>query len=241
MGEAAGFLARGPAIVIVGRVLETEGRAQRKMVLDVHHRIALGGVLVIALGQQDGRADVHWLSPKLAHQLARKLHPLDVLRVGGDLDWRDHLAGLELDVIAGGRIQMHLLHLAVQISRRFVELLAFPTVHVRPDRVPVGAMKFRVDINQRLHVVIARRQLLHALEGIAEGLGVDHRRLPGLKLADVGAVDRRLLVPPACLQTRLGMVAAAKDDKHAPGDRLGMRRGGKRDFKARTGILSQSA
>ena len=54
-------------------------------------------------------------------------------------------------------------HLAVEIAWRLIELLSFPLVHVRPDGMSVGAMELGVDVDQRLHVVVAGGNLAQAL------------------------------------------------------------------------------
>ena len=60
-------------------------------------------------------------------------------------------------------IEVHLLHLAHEVAGRRVEVLAFPLVVVHPDHVAVGAGELRVDVEQRLHVVVAGGDLARLL------------------------------------------------------------------------------
>ncbi len=90
---------------------------------------------------------------------------------------------------------MDLLHLAIEIAGRLVELLAFPLVHVRPDGVTIGAMEFRVHVDQRLHVVVTWGNVLETGKRIAGCTRVDGSGLPCWKLADVRAEKGRFLLP----------------------------------------------
>ena len=145
------FRRNGP---VLGR--ESEGRLKTEMVLFVNRRIARVGMLVITLRQQHNRADVHRVPPEPRQHFALNLDVLHPGRVWRHLDWRDRPRQTQLDFVSSRRIQMHLLHLAIQVSRRPVEVLPLPLVHVQPDPMSIRAMKLRINIQDRLHEVITR-------------------------------------------------------------------------------------
>src|SRR5262249_59509605 len=97
------------------------------------------------------RPNKNRVSPEFRQHLALNLDVLQPRRIRGNLDCRDHFRQTQAHVITRRGIEMHLLHFAIQISRRHIELLAFPLVHVCPNGVPICPMKFRVHIHQRLH------------------------------------------------------------------------------------------
>ena len=101
---------------------------------------------VVAFGQEDGRAKVHRAAPKGREQLALNLDVLQPLGVRRNFDGRDQFRKAQLDVVARGGIEVHHLVLAIQISRRPVELLPLPLVVVGPNEMTVRAMKICIDI-----------------------------------------------------------------------------------------------
>ena len=74
---------------------------------------------------------------------------------------------------------MDLASLAEQVSGRACEILALPLVHVSPDYVPVGPREFGVDVEQGLHVVVARGNVLQARGRESERALIDHCRSAG--------------------------------------------------------------
>src|SRR5262249_29642179 len=99
------------------------------------------------------------LTPELGEQLALNLDVLHVRGVRRHLDGRDRLIEREPDLVSRKRIKMEAAYGAVEIPRRTIELLSFPLIQVGPDDVAVGALKSGVDVEQGLHVVVARGQL----------------------------------------------------------------------------------
>src|SRR5437879_9180453 len=112
------------------------------MPLLVDHRIVNVGMRIVSFGQKHRSAQINWLSPKISEQLALDLDVLHVLRVGGHLYGRNGLRQGQADVVSAERIKMDALDLAIQVSGRAVELLAFPLVVMRPDDVSVSAAEF---------------------------------------------------------------------------------------------------
>jgi len=53
---------------------------------------------------------------------------------------------------------------AVEVAGRPVCTLAFPLVHVGPNHVAVGPMKFGVDVENALNVVVSRGNVLETAE-----------------------------------------------------------------------------
>ena len=58
-------------------------------------------------------------------------------------------------------------------------MLAVPLVHVSPDHMAFCPREFGIDVEQRLHVVVTRRQLAKTPLRETEGLCVDHGYLTG--------------------------------------------------------------
>src|SRR5207245_11250917 len=93
--------------------------------------------------------------------------------------------------------------------------------------VAVGAVELGIDVEHSLHMVIARRNVADAAEGVARYGAVDDRGLARRERIDVEAEDRHAAAERVCLEPRLGYGIAAQDHEHAAGDRLGMSGGGK--------------
>src|SRR5438045_1230841 len=83
-------------------------------------------------------------------------------------------------LISAERIKMKVPHFTIEISRRLIELLSFPLVHVAPDGVAVGARKPGVHVKQRLHVVVTRWNLTDRLQRIAQCECIQRDGLPWL-------------------------------------------------------------
>lgn len=85
------------------------------------------------------------------------LHPLGIRR--GQQGWNSLL---ETQVECPCPFEMDLAHIGVEITRRAVELLSFALVKVCPEHVSVGSMELGIDIQDRLNVVVSRRQCAEA-------------------------------------------------------------------------------
>src|SRR4029079_18360961 len=93
---------------------------------------------------------------------------------------------------------------AVDVPRRTLPVLPLPLVHVQPDDLPVGARELRVDVDERLHPVLACRQIRQSRERMTPFATSDRPRRPRLDGVDelreerspgrTGLLDRRLLV-----------------------------------------------
>src|SRR5437868_5328080 len=91
-------------------------------------------------------AQVHWLSPEAAEQLALDAEMLDVLGVLRRLDWRNLLGEGNANCAAAGRIDVDSLRLAHQVARLLVPLLAFSHIGRKLHGMPIGAMVTRINI-----------------------------------------------------------------------------------------------
>ena len=188
-------------------------------------------MLVVVLGQKHRRSDEDGLPPKLRQQFALQLDVLHPARVGRHLDRRNNVVGFEVHIVSGSRIEMDLLYVAVEVAGRAIELLSLPLIHVRPDGVPVGAMEFGVDIYQRLYVIVAGGNFAQALEGVAEGIGIDHRGAAWREIGDVSPKERSFLLPGSNVFEQITALVAAQDDEDAAGDRCSMGANGNRRFQ----------
>ena len=128
---------------------------------------------------------------------------------------------------------MNAMHVADQVARRAREVLALPLIHVGPDRVPIAAGKLRVDIGQRLHVVVAGRDVAQRMWGIAQCRIVDFSRFPCGERTDVDTEERRWCTArgPARGRPRLRTRVATDEDEHAPRQWFRAHRAGHRDRK----------
>ena len=150
------------------------------MSLLIQHRIMSVRMRFIAFRQQHRCADINGLSPELGQQFALELDVLYILSVAGRQRRGNFVVKIEPDFIPGQRIQMKMAGITEQISGRFVELLPFPLVHVRPDGVAVSALETRINIQQRLHVIVPGGQFTHRLQRISQRKVIERGRLPWL-------------------------------------------------------------
>ncbi len=110
-------------------------------------------------------------------------------------------------------------------------------VLVRPDHVAVGAVVLRVDVEDRLRVVVAGGQVAETPQRIADGARVDDRMVARLELVNVGRKERN----PAHAHSRrlvrrdprLHVAAGVQGDEDAARDRLPIQRRGEADFEPR--------
>ena len=219
-----------PEAIEVAAAAEAARGRRREVALDVVHGVARVRVLGVAPRQEHRRAEVDGLAPPLREDVALDAEPLHVLRVGRHVGRRDDLIADEPDGLLLLRVEMHFHRRRVQVPRRAPPVLPLPLVHVQPDGVAVGAGELRVDVHERLHPVVAGRQIPQALDGMAEGGRVDDGRPAGHEAVDLRAEERHA-GRPRLLDGRPPVVAA---DRHvdAAGHRLGPRAGRKRNLEA---------
>ncbi len=222
-------LIREPGLRELVLPVEAVRRGEREMALDVVHRIP-GCLAIVIARQQHRRAKVDWPAPEPGQHRTLELEALDECRVRRDPDWRDHLIGDKLDRAGLRRVEVELPRRAVQIPWRTVPALAFPLIVVHPEYVAVGAAKLGVDVDHRLHEVVARWNLRETGDGRAEVSSVDDRGLSRREPIDVATEERHTRA--ADLQPGLALVVPRDHDVNAPCDRLGMRRRRKRDLES---------
>ncbi len=236
---------------------EVERRAAAgEVALEVDHRVARARVLVVVARQQHVRADVHVAAPELGDARAPdldELHQLAVLRValvehaalGHRLDRQDHAAELERDDAAAARVEPHALHRAVRVPRRPPQVLPLARLVVHLECVAVRAVVRRVDVEERLDVVLARREVRDARERVAlDALRfvAEHHGQAGREVAHVQPVERD--AGHVHLLARLAGAVPREHDEDAAGDRdlepercdrlAGLR--GQLDLEARRGL-----
>src|SRR6476646_11405050 len=136
---------------------------------------------LITFRQQHCGSQINRLSPELRQQLALYLDVFYVLRIA----WRQRRGNLVVkvkpDLIAGKRIQMEMADVAKEISRGLVELLAFPLVHMRPNGVAVRPLEARINIEQRLHIVVPCGKLAYRFQRKTKRQSVKHGCLTRLQ------------------------------------------------------------
>ena len=176
---------RHPQLVEFAAAPEAPRGVEREVPLDVVDRVLDVGMLVVILRQEDRGAEIDRLPPPLGQDLALDLDPLHHVGVGRRRDRRDDLVGDQRDRRRRRRVDAHPDRIAEEISGRTFPVLAFPLVHVHPHRVPVGAREARVDVDERLHPVLAGGDVGKAADGMAAILGAERHRCAGLQLIDV--------------------------------------------------------
>src|SRR5690348_9609421 len=164
-------------------------------------------MFVVTLWQKDDGPDVDRMAPELCEHVALNLDVLDELSVGGYLHRWDGAGQIQAHVVTSSGIEVHALHFAVEIPRGAIKVLPFPLVHVRPNRVAVRAVKLGVNIDQRLHVVVARGDFAQAAQRIAKRSPVNYGGAARCESFYVGAEYGRGVSPTTGLQTRLGSFA----------------------------------
>src|SRR5581483_5008384 len=93
--------------------LIAERRPQVEVVLNVNHGIVHIGVSFVAFGQKYGGADIEWMSPEIAQQLALNFDVLQLGRVLRQFNGRHLLCQAQLQIEAAIRVQMDSLDVAV--------------------------------------------------------------------------------------------------------------------------------
>ena len=122
-------------------------------------------VRVVALGQQDVRAEVHRTAPELREPLGEQLLVLDVLRGRGLRDRRDDLVEDDRDRPGLRGIDRDLFRRRVEVAGSLVPLLAFAAIHRQLDDVAVGAPERLVAMQERLDAVRAGGEIREAARG----------------------------------------------------------------------------
>src|SRR5262245_47738546 len=164
------------------------------MALRVDHRVSHLRMRRVVFRQGDRRAEIDRLAPPLAQNLALNLDALYRVRVRRHLHRRNDLVGHQANRrgrIVGGGIEMQLHGSAVEVAWRPPPVLTLPLIHVQPHGVAIGALELRVDVDERLHPIIARGNLAQARDGVAEIVGADRRRRVRREHVDVLAEERR--------------------------------------------------
>ena len=207
-----------PQLVELGAAAEAPRRTEREVPLDVVHRVVDLRVRVVVLRQQDRRAEKDRLPPPLREDLALDLDPLDHRGVRGGGDRRNDLVSHEPDRRRRCRVDPHLHRIAVEVSRRSLPVLAFPLVHVQPHRVAVRAREARVDVHERLHPVLAGRNVAQARDRMPAIVRADRDRGPGRELVDVFREERHPFRIGLLDGRPLGVLADR--EVHHAGDRL---------------------
>ena len=215
---------------------EAEGGLEPEVVGLEDHGVPPPGVVVVAAGQQDDGAQVHGVSPPFAEDTAPDLHALDPLGVRRNLDRGKDVGELQADRRLRSRVYAHAPRNADEVARRERPALALPLVLRGPDDAAVLPAELRVDVEQRLHPVVARRQLAQARVGIAVGAGVDEHRPARLDGLDVGREEGH---PPVALPRRvvggdagLGLRGRGQGQEEAAGQRAVVEAGRVADLDA---------
>ena len=188
----------------------------------------------IAFRQQHGGAQINGLSPELRKQLALDLDVLHVLGIARRKRRGNFVGQAEPDLISGERVQMEIAHVTKQVSRRLVELLPFPLVHVGPDGVSVRTLEAGINVEQRLDVIVAGRKLAHRFERIAQRKSVQRGCAPRRQALHVNGDHLCPRPPPANLQSRLRIIGPGDDHKQPSGNRWLLRLR-QRDFEGGAG------
>ena len=88
---------------------------------------------------------------------------------------------IENDVDGRAAVTERDLHrFAVKVAGRKVPVLAFAAIGSQLNGLTVGAMEGFINVEQRLHVVVAGRHVTQAANGISERFVVDSDRLARL-------------------------------------------------------------
>jgi hypothetical protein len=150
-------------------------------------------------------------------------------------DRRDHLVEADRDAAVLGAVEAHRRRRAQQVAGRQVPVLALAAVPGQLHRVAVGGAQGLVDVEHRLHRVLARRQLGETGDRVAEDAGADHRFLPRRQPFDVDAEDLGAGELGGDLEARLALAAGRDDQQHASVHGLGALLGAEGDGELEAG------
>ena len=188
----------------VGRRLAPVAEVGREVAVVDDERVPCVGVRVEAFRQEDVRAEVHVSSPELRQPLAPDAHVLHVLGIRRCGQRRNDRVQLEANRIALRAVPPYFLRRAVDVAGRAVPLLALTAIHRQLDGVARGQAERLVLVQQRLHGVLARRQIAERCERVARDARVEAPLVPGLQSLDVDAEGlRRRQARRAQLEARL--------------------------------------
>ena len=219
---------------------EAARRCRREVALLVVDRIALCRVAVVARRKQNRRAELDRVAPPLAEDLTLDADSLDEFGIRRRLPRRDDFVGDEADRLAARGGEGYFDRRAIQIPGRLLPVLSFPLIHVQPDRLAVGARETRVDVDERLHPVVAGRKVAQARHRIAAIRRTDRRVRSSGECFDIPGKQRHA-GRPRLLDGCAAVIAGNRDVDHA-GDRLIACGSREADFDARSGrgALSRS-
>src|SRR4051812_50222077 len=96
-------------------------------------------------------------------------------------------------------------------------MLPFPLVRVHPDGVAVGAMELRVDVEQRLHVVVAGGDMRDVFKRKSENARADGGSGAGVPRVDIHTIEGDAAAIAAGLEARFACIGATEDDEKAAG------------------------
>ena len=226
-------LGREPQLLQRAAAAEATRGAEREMSFLVVHRVVSVGMRVVVLRQKHRGAEKNRMAPPLRENLALNLDAFDERGVRGNLEGRNHLVGDQLDWGRRRRIDPYLRRLAEQVPRRPLPVLPFPLIHVHPDRVAVRARKARVDVHERLHPVVAGRDVAQARERMPAVIAADDRRDARSELLDVFREEWRARRPR--LVDRRPLIVAADRHVHHARDGIRVRAGAEADVELRPG------
>ena len=206
----------------VGRIFPEAVERVRKMSVVDDQRVAGPRVLVEPGGQQHVRAEEHRAPPELRQLLALDADVLDVLRLGGIRDRRDHLVEREAHRLARG--DRDRARRAVEVPGRAVPLPALAPVHRQLDDLAVRAVKRFVHLEQRLHRVGAGGNVGEAANRVGDGRLVHGCRGTRSPALDVHPRDDLRVRAVVDLEARLGARIGGQHHEQAPVERPALRR-----------------
>ena len=205
----------------VRRGLAPVAEVAREVAVIDDERIACVGMSIESLREQDMRAQVHVAAPELREPLATQPHMFDVLRIRRIGDRRDDRVELDPDWTAAPAVPANLPRRAVEVARRELPLLALAAVHRQLDHVAGGEAERLVLVQQRLHRVLARRQVGQRFERVAEHAGVERALVSRLETFHVDAEDlSRREAGGGHLKPRLARVVLGNHQQQPSVDRV---------------------
>ena len=150
------------------------GRGGAKVVHAIHEVVVKDGngevrigVFVKALRHQDDCGEVHRRAPEPGQQITLYADVADVFRIRRGRNGRDGFA--EQDGKLGVAIDVYLGGLGVEIAGGQIPVLTFAAVWRQLYRGAVGPMEGLVNVQHRLHVVIARRNGVERADRVTRG------------------------------------------------------------------------
>ena len=197
-----------PRLRIGRRVAPAVGfHGAREVSMVDEQRITRVRVGVPSERQQHNRAKVHRPAPEFRQAIVLHTEILDLRRVVRPLNLRDLLVHRNPDLAAMARIDVQLDRLAIQVSWLGGPALPLTAIHRHFDRVPIGAMKCLIPIDQRLNPVVARRNVLEAADWPTQHSVIDDGVLIRLQSVDIETEDRTRAVGAILvrLQARLSL------------------------------------